>query len=179
MKTIAFLLVSLVGAFVLLGYLVKAMEDYREQVATLQTQVQQLQANLTTTQGELAAAKTKLTELQTARDQAVTERDALQGQVQKLGQALSQSLAANAQLKQQVQALEKTAASVQAQSPESSRLSAATFLPANLWSVLGSASILVLLMAGYARPRFKNKFTRSFRFWVAREAARCRKWLRF
>ena len=98
MKFFALLMLVILGAFALLGYAVKSMAAYEEQVNALELQLKRLETTSASVQADLEAARTRIHDLeqslatvQAARDHALAERDVWQTQVQAANQMLGQS----------------------------------------------------------------------------------------
>jgi F0F1-type ATP synthase membrane subunit b/b' len=165
MKFITFLILFVLVVFALLGYLVKSLFTYQEQVKALQVQVQRLEAPLASAQADLKAAQEKVHELeqslvtvQAERDQVVAERGAWQARAQQVEQAIREAQAENGRLQARVQELEQALQSAQDQSAADTELGMFFPFQHHLWVVLAPAFLIALVVVGYSGFRFTSKF---------------------
>jgi prefoldin subunit 5 len=165
MKAITFLMLIVLGAFAVLGYVVKALVTYQEQVKALRVQVQHLEATLSSAQADLEAAEGRMHELeqtlatvQAERDQAMAERDAWQAWAQQVEQALREAQAENERLQVRVQELEQALQVAQTQSAADVEVSALLLPQRGLWSIFAPAFLVILVVVGYSGYQFIRKF---------------------
>jgi len=159
MKAITILMLFVLGAFAVLGYVVKALVTYQEQVKTLQTQVQHLEADLKSAQEKATGLEQSLATIQSERDQAGAERDAWQARAQQMEQALGEAKAENERLQARVQELEQALQLSQPQGTNGVALGTQFQLQGFL-AILSPALLIVLAIVGYAELRLAGKSER-------------------